>query len=140
MSYIRGALMPITVLVADDAEIVRRAITSLLALHPAVQLVGEASNFAQTIQMANDLKPQIIVMDIHMSRYDCKPDRGLRSRLNCGSRLLAISVSKDEEAEELATSLGAIKLLDMMSLYDELIPAIIQLASPTVSARAQTAG
>ena len=127
--------MPITVLLADDTEVIRRAISSLLTPHPAVQIVGEASDFAQTIQMANDLKPQVIVMDLHMSKHDCDPDRDLRPRLNRGSKLLAISLSNDEEAEELAASLGAVRLVDKMNLYDELIPAIIQLASPTASTR-----
>ena len=116
--------MPITVLLADDTEVIRRAISSLLTPHPAVQIVGEASDFAQTIQMANDLKPQVIVMDLHMSKHDCDPDRDLRPRLNRGSKLLAISLSNDEEAEELAASLGAVRLVDKMNLYDELIPAI----------------
>jgi hypothetical protein len=52
--------------VADDSDIVRRAIRSILATQPEVELVGEAADFAQTIQMANDLKPQVIVMDLHM--------------------------------------------------------------------------
>jgi len=130
--------MPITVLVADDAEIVRRAIRSLLMLYPAIQIVGEAGNFAQTIQMAKDLKPQVIVMDLHMSREGHGLDHDLQSCLSDGSTLLAISISNDEKAEEFARSLGAVKLLDKMNLYNELIPAIIHLAS-SANAQAETA-
>ena len=50
--------MPSKVLLADDSDVVRRAIRSLLEAQPEVEVVGEAADFAQTIQMANELKPQ----------------------------------------------------------------------------------
>lgn len=127
--------MPITVLLADDEEVVRRAITRFLVPHPAIKLVGEAANFAQTIQRANDLKPQIIVMDLHLPRGHKDCDRDLQSCLNQGSQLVAISFANDIEAEALAASFGAAKLLDKTKLFDELIPTIMQLASPSASAR-----
>jgi chemotaxis response regulator CheB len=43
--------MPIRVLLADDAELIRRAIRRVLENHPEIQLVGEASDFAQAIEM-----------------------------------------------------------------------------------------
>jgi chemotaxis response regulator CheB len=51
--------MPIKVLLADDSNIVRRAIRRVLAVRPEIQLIGEATDFAQTIQMTNDLKPEV---------------------------------------------------------------------------------
>jgi len=49
--------MPITVLVADDAEVMRRELRWLLTQLPTIKLVGEAADFAQLVQMARDLKP-----------------------------------------------------------------------------------
>jgi DNA-binding NarL/FixJ family response regulator len=46
----------IKVLLADDNEVVRGAIRRLLGQEAGIELVGEATTFGQTIQMANDLK------------------------------------------------------------------------------------
>lgn len=58
--------MPIKVLLVDDNDVVRRVIRGLLEQHPEIELVGEATGFAQTIQMTNDLKPHVIVLDLHL--------------------------------------------------------------------------
>ena len=58
--------MLITVLLADDKEAVRNSIRMLLESDPEIRTVGEAANFQQTLRSATDLKPQIVVMDLHM--------------------------------------------------------------------------
>jgi DNA-binding NarL/FixJ family response regulator len=117
--------MPITVLLTDDKEVVRRSIRILLDADPEIQTVGEAFNFQQTIQSAIDLKPQIILMDLHMPDDRSVSPQEIKSLLNTlGSRLIAISFWNDEDTQALAESLGAVILLDKMRLVTELIPAI----------------
>ena len=117
----------ITVLLADDSEIVRRGIRQLLATQSEIEIVAEAADFAQTIQLANDLKPRLIVMDLHMPEELEAASRDIKSHLNCGSQILAISLSNDEESVALARSFGASVLLDKISLADTLIPTIVRL-------------
>jgi DNA-binding NarL/FixJ family response regulator len=50
-------VMSIKVLLADDSKIVRRGIRSLLETVRGFERVGEADDFAQTVQTTNDLKP-----------------------------------------------------------------------------------
>jgi two-component system chemotaxis response regulator CheB len=124
----RAADAPIKVLVADDTQLLRRMICYLLREHSGIEIVGEAADYARTVQMANDLRPQIIVMDLHLA---CQPGitpLDVRTQLNHGSRLVVISLSNDEEAEALAESFGAVKLIDKMELFDRLIPTILGLA------------
>ena len=123
--------MAITVLLADDSELVRRAIRRLLSDQPQIALVGEAGDFAQTIEMANSLKPHVIVLDLHMSDGRSISPSQFKSRVDSiASRLVAISVWNDKETRALAESFGAIELLDKVSLGTRLIPAILQLAPP----------
>jgi len=117
--------MPITVLLTDDKEAVRNSIRMLLESDPEIRTVGEAANFQQTIQRATDLKPQVVVMDLHMPDDSSVNPREIKSLLNTfGSRLIAISFWNDEGTQALAESLGAVTLLDKMKLATELIPAI----------------
>lgn len=120
--------MVITVLLADDSEVVRKSIRGLLSQHSdEIELVGEATNFAQTIQMAEQLRPQVAVIDAHMK--DLQP-ADMKMRLeSCGACLIAISVWTDEETVRWVESFGAVKLLDKMVLSDELIPAIRECTS-----------
>ena len=121
--------MPITVLLSDDKEVIRNSIRPLLNSDPEIQLVGEAVTFEQTIQSAIDLKPQIIVMDVHRPEVAHVRPREIKSLLkSLGSQLIAISFRKDESTEVRARSLGAAILLDKAVLVTELI-AVIRAAS-----------
>ena len=56
----------ITVLLADDHSLVRKGFRRLLEDEPGIQVVGEASDGSEAIHLAQELKPQVIVMDMSM--------------------------------------------------------------------------
>jgi chemotaxis response regulator CheB len=128
LEFGRVADARIKVLVADDAQLLRRLICRLLKEQPEINIVGEAADFAQTVEIANDLRPQIIVIDLHLCSQGGITPLDVKTQLNHGSRLVVISLSNDEEAKALAESFGAVTLLDKMRLFDELIPTILQFA------------
>jgi DNA-binding NarL/FixJ family response regulator len=54
--------------IVDDHEVLREGVKSLLAtLRPDWQVCGEATNGKEAIQVARDLKPDLIVLDISTS-------------------------------------------------------------------------
>lgn len=123
--------MSITVLLADDSAIMREAIKRLLEDESRIQVVGEAANFAVTMQMIADVKPHVLLLDLHMPLKQEFPASLVKSQLNSVKHTLAISFANDEEARALAESYGAVTLLDKMSLYSTLVPAIMKLAEPS---------
>jgi two-component system, NarL family, response regulator NreC len=126
-------VLPIKVLLADDSEIMREAIKKLLEDEPRIQIVGEAFSFGAAMQLVTDVKPDILLLDLHMpQKRDLLPAL-VKSQLNCIKYTLAISFANDEEAKSLAASYGAAALLDKMSLYTELLPAIMQFAQPSAN-------
>jgi len=106
---------------AEDAELVRKAIRVLLSERQDITLVGEAATFSEGVQKAEELLPDVIVLDLHMAD-------GAKQPLPAGPKLLAISFANDDEAKASADRIGAPKLLDKMDLANELIPAILELA------------
>jgi DNA-binding NarL/FixJ family response regulator len=54
------------ILIADDHEIVRRGVRSLLSAAPGCEVCGEAVDGADAVQKAQSLKPDLVVMDISM--------------------------------------------------------------------------
>jgi two-component system response regulator NreC len=126
-------VLPIKVLLADDSEIMRGAIKKLLADEPRIHIVGEASSFPAAMQLVADFKPEILLLDLHLpQKRDLLPAL-VKSQLHCIKYTLAISFANDEEAKALASSYGAVALLDKMSLYTELLPAIMKLAQPSAN-------
>jgi DNA-binding NarL/FixJ family response regulator len=59
----------ISVLLVDDHGLVRRGFRRILE-DDGMKVVGEASNGVEAIQMANELKPQVVVMDLSMPQLD----------------------------------------------------------------------
>ena len=114
------------VLLADDNQAIRQAIRHVLEREPTIQVLGEASSFTQAFQMCSDLKPDVVILDLHMPGEEDFQPEVIRARLlDCAERVLAISIYCDNEARALATSYGAAACLDKMSLSSELIPALM---------------
>jgi len=117
--------MSIRVLIADDSDVMRAAIARTLQADPALEVVGEAASFAETLERAGALHPDIVLLDLHMadeSRYLPEIVRGPLLE-NCGC-ILAVSVWNDEDAIALAKRLGAVTLLDKAHLFSNLISSI----------------
>jgi DNA-binding NarL/FixJ family response regulator len=111
------------VLIADDSPVMRKAIRRTLEEESFINIVGEASSFSEMMQMISDLKPDVLLLDLHLPEDREVSPALLKSQLG-SVRTVAISFSNDEESKTLAESYGATTLLDKMALYDEMIPVI----------------
>jgi two-component system, NarL family, response regulator LiaR len=58
------------VLLVDDHAAVRQGLRMFLQLEPAATVVGEASSGAEALELAGDLRPDVIIMDIEMPGMD----------------------------------------------------------------------
>jgi len=120
-------MMPIKLVLADDSDVMRPAIARVLKEEPLIELVGEATSFAETLQLIAALKPDVLLLDLHMRDELEYPPELVKSQILPHTKcILAISLYNDDEATALAESFGAKVLLDKTKLYSELIPAIKQ--------------
>ena len=117
----------ITLVLADNSAVCRRAIKLSLEAEPNIKLVGEAICFADVMRMCGELKPNVLVMDLRMPdgrEFDTSLTKS--HLLGCAKHVLAMSVWVDQESKALAADYGVAKLLDKACLGSELIPAIVQ--------------
>jgi DNA-binding NarL/FixJ family response regulator len=117
--------MPIRVLIADDSDIMRATIASTLKADFAFEVVGEAASFAETLERAGTLNPDIVLMDLHMpdgERYSPEIVKG--PLLQSSGCILAMCVWNDGDAIALAKKIGAVALLDKADLFSTLISSI----------------
>jgi chemotaxis response regulator CheB len=119
----------ITVLLADDTASIREVVLGFLQWETSIKVVGVAENFSQTVEMATAMKPDVVLLDLHMPDNYAFPAELVKSKLLlAGSRVLAMSLSSgedDKESRALAESFGAIAVVDKANLYNELVPAIL---------------
>ena len=60
----------IKVLVVDDSAFMRKALTSMLQEDPEIKVIGTARDGVEAIQMIQELKPDVVTMDVEMPRMD----------------------------------------------------------------------
>ena len=60
----------INVLICDDQAIVRKGIRALLATEPNIEVIGEAENGQEAISQTEELRPDVILMDLVMPEVD----------------------------------------------------------------------
>jgi DNA-binding NarL/FixJ family response regulator len=116
----------IRVLVADDSKQVRKAIRMFLENRPEVIFVGEAENLQEAASKSCELRPDVVVLDLHLAEDGVEPEK-LKAVLG-GAYVVAITFGADEAAKILAEHIEAQTLLDKGDLSEELIPAILKLA------------
>jgi DNA-binding NarL/FixJ family response regulator len=115
----------ISVLIADDTDLMRLTIAGLLKREPRIKVVAEAANYSETLALTTALQPDVLLLDLHMPDEREYPSETVRNHVLQNTRcVLAISVWNDDCAKSLAESLGAKVLLDKAKLATELIPAI----------------
>lgn len=89
-------------------------------------VVGEANNFEEAARLVGEFGPDVVVIDVRMSRLVDSQTRNIKEICDC--RMIAISASVDDETNSLAKKLGADAFIDKMYLYDRLMPKILELS------------
>jgi DNA-binding NarL/FixJ family response regulator len=62
--------MPIRIVLADDHPIVREGLASVLETQPDFDVVGQAGDGAETVQLVGDLHPDVVLLDLEMPNMD----------------------------------------------------------------------
>ena len=60
----------ISVLLADDHTVVRQGLRALLSAEQDIAIVGEAANGDQAVRLAEETRPEVVIMDIAMPRLN----------------------------------------------------------------------
>lgn len=119
--------MSIRVLIADSSGAMRHALVGVIKEEPLIEVIGEATSFAETLELTASLRPDVLLLDPHMPDEREYPSELVRPQILLNVKcIVAMSFWSDADAGELAKSFGAVTLLDKTNLYSQLISAIKQ--------------
>src|SRR4029077_9180768 len=109
---------------ADDFEGWRRQARSLLQARPEWQVVAEASDGSEAIQKAEELKPDLILLDIGLPKLNgIEAARRIR-QLSPSSKIVFLSLYDSLDEVQVALSTGAMGYVLKTDSLRELVPAV----------------
>ncbi len=99
--------MPIRVVLADDHVLIRAGLRALLHSLPNIQVVGEASDGREAVDVVGKIRPDVVIMDIAMSNLNGLEATSRITRQCPGVRVIMLSMHANEEYVGQALDAGA---------------------------------
>jgi DNA-binding NarL/FixJ family response regulator len=131
--------MTIRIVLADDHSVVRQGLKMFLSLDPDLEVIGEAQNGKEALELAKELRPDVVLMDLLMPVMDGITAIGeIRSALPDTEVIALTSVLEDASVVG-AVKAGAIGYLLKDTQSDELCRAIKAAAAGQVQLSPQAA-
>jgi NarL family two-component system response regulator LiaR len=98
---------PIRILIVDDHALVRKGLVALLDVKPGVEVIGEASDGDEAVQMVRQLNPDVILLDLFMPNKDGISALQEIRQDNQDAKVLILTSSTDEAKLKAAVKAGA---------------------------------
>jgi DNA-binding NarL/FixJ family response regulator len=116
------------ILVADDHEIVRRGLVSLIKSHPDWEICAEADNGRQAVEKTSESKPDIAILDIGMPVLNGLEATRQILREHPGVRVLILTITDSDQAVQAVLDAGARGFLLKSDAARDLVTAVEALA------------
>jgi len=124
VEHVGEADTQVRVLIVDDADAVRKLIRSLLQKASDIQVVGEAGDGAEAINLARELRPDVVLMDVTMPVMDGIEATAAITEELPEVRVLGLSISAESEVAEAMVAAGAADYITKGGHADDLLEAI----------------
>ncbi|HEX5273168.1 MAG TPA: response regulator transcription factor [Gemmataceae bacterium] len=117
------------IVLADDHAVVREGLKALVNARPEMGVVGEAGDGAAACRLAEELQPDVVVMDVSMPGMSGAEATEWLKRLHPAVKVLALTVHEDKSYLRLLLEAGARGYVLKRAAAEELIHAIRTVAA-----------
>ncbi|CAM3592130.1 MULTISPECIES: two-component system response regulator NarL [Rahnella] len=100
-------MTPSTILLIDDHPMLRNGVKQLIALDTSLKVIGEASNGEQGVELAKQLDPDLILLDLNMPGMNGLDTLDSMRQTSLSGRIVVFSVSNHEDDVVTALKRGA---------------------------------
>jgi len=115
------------ILIADDHEIVRKGIRTMLQVRPGWEICGEAKDGREAIQLAKELNPDIIILDVSMPVLGGLGAADDILRMNPKIKILIFTMDESKTLRTLVQRCGARGLVVKSQASEVLVQALDKL-------------
>jgi NarL family two-component system response regulator LiaR len=113
-----------TILIADDHPLFRRSVKAVLRDAPDLEVISEASNGLETVRLADELRPDVVLMDISMPELDgLEATRRIKAK-HPEIAVLVLTIHTDEQHALQILEAGAAGYLTKSVFGEEIIHSI----------------
>ena len=116
--------VPIRLLLADDHALLREGIVSLLADYPEFVVVAEAEDGHQAIELARQVQPDVVVLDLMLPGKDGLQVMGELRWIQPGIKIIMFSARTEWKMVDRALAAGADGYVSKASCTDDLVEAL----------------
>jgi two-component system, NarL family, response regulator NreC len=117
--------MPIRILLADDHQMIRAGLRSLLRDQAGMEVIAEATDGRTAVRLAAELSPDVVIMDIHMPDLNgIEATRQIRGANSNGPKVIALSAHSDERYAREMLRAGASGYVLKHAAFEELAAAL----------------
>ena len=99
--------LPIRVLIADDHRFFRQSLSQSCELEEGLEVVGEAENGQEAVELARRTRPDVVLMDIEMPVLDGVQATRLITKDNPETRVIVLTIHQQDKAVRAALEAGA---------------------------------
>ncbi|MFB7470398.1 response regulator [Kitasatospora sp. NPDC056184] len=115
---------PVRVLLADDQPLVRAALEMVITEAPDLEVVGEAATGAEAVRLAEELRPDVVVMDLRMPVLDGIEATRRVTAAPDAARVVVLTTFDEDENVHAALRAGASGFLVKDMALDDILAAI----------------
>lgn len=117
-------LTKIKILIVDNLPHVRQGLRTVLQLIDDLEIVGEAANGLEAVQLAEQFRPDVVVMDLEMPVMDgFEASRQLKERYLAGG-VVVLTIHGNRQAREWAIKAGVDAFIEKGATIETLVEAI----------------
>jgi DNA-binding NarL/FixJ family response regulator len=119
---------PVRVLVADDHRLFTEALTAILAADERIEVVGQAGDGREAVELARTLEPDVVLMDVSMPVIDGF-EATQEIRAVGGARVVMLTGSNSRDDVDRSREAGASGYVTKDRIASELVDAILEVTS-----------
>ena len=123
----------VRILMVDDHPLVRQGMRGVVEGFENMHVVGEAADGQEAVQLAESLRPDVIIMDVNMPRMDGIDATRAIKRANPQITVIGLSVHSSEQVEAAMKAAGAASYLTKDAAPEQLYSAITTALENTIT-------
>ena len=117
---------PLRVLIADDHRLFAEALEAILVGDERIEVVGRAGNGSEAVELARELRPDVVLMDVSMPVLDgFEATRQIRAE-SASARILMLTGSNSRDDVDRSREAGASGYVTKDRIASELVSAIVE--------------